>query len=382
MLFKQHICCCNARIHVKSEQFALHIEFEAPAGHLLVGSHAHDDMHACVAAQASHFVFLLPAFNFLLPLFLAMDADLIRRCQSILEVAKEGEGLVKSVHDCLHLLESRGFLYNITLHPSMVGISPLFRDGSGVNAVDVHELLSDLLAAGFLDQRVNAVGVEPRDGEEIVWNSNFFQAAHGMLGHFDPSSIKCLSLAGSHTNCVLRILGQEISHEGDEAICHEGRLNLELLRKKDEAFYRAATNGVNWKVLTKEAAMHLPHLLSMIQRTGNATMQRHEHELQLMRRLHGLWVTESNNTKHVDFLSIEKKVTTGQTVHFKALPHLYTFSLKHGGGRTPFLMDETEAFVRRHSPSTRSLGADVWEKISMEVKGTNQFSRARHALAT
>ena len=83
---------------MKSEQFALHIEFEAPAGHLLVGSHAHDDMHACVAAQASHFVFLLPAFNFLLPLFLAMDADLIRRCQSILEVAKEGEGLVKSVH--------------------------------------------------------------------------------------------------------------------------------------------------------------------------------------------------------------------------------------------------------------------------------------------
>ena len=315
-------------------------------------------------------------------LFLAMDADLIRRCQSILEVAKEGEGLVKSVHDCLHLLESRGFLYNITLHPSMVGISPLNRDGSGVNAVDVHELLSDILAAGFLDQRVNAVGVEPRDGEEIVWNSNFFQAAHGMLGHFDPSSIKCLSLAGSHTNCVLRILGQEISHEGDEAICHEGRLNLELLRKKDEAFYRAATNGVNWKVLTKEAAMHLPHLLSMIQRTGNATMQRHEHELQLMRRLHGLWVTESNNTKHVDFLSIKKKVTTGKTVHFKALPHLYTFSLKHGGGRTPFLMDETEAFVRRHSPSTRSLGADFWDKISMEVKGTNQFSRARHALAT
>ncbi|CAE7214558.1 unnamed protein product [Symbiodinium sp. CCMP2456] len=216
----------------------------------------------------------------------------------------------------------------------MVGISPLNRDGSGVNAVDVHELLSDILAAGFLDQRVHAVGVEPRDGEEIVWNSTFFQAAHGMLGHFDPSAIKCLSLAGSH--------GQEISHDGDESICHDGKLNLELLRKKDEAFYRAATHGVNWKVLRKEAAMHLPHLLSMIQRTGNATMQRQEHELQLMRRLHGLWVTESNHTKHVDFLSIRKKVTTGKTVHFKALPNLYTFALKHGGGRTPFLMDETE----------------------------------------
>ncbi|CAE7669389.1 unnamed protein product [Symbiodinium sp. CCMP2592] len=275
-----------------------------------------------------------------------MDAELIRRCQSILEVAKEGEGLVKSVHDCLHLLESRGFVYNITLHPSMVGISPLNRDGSGVNAVDVHELLSDILSAGFLEQRVHAVGVEPRDGEEILWNTAFFQAAHGMLGHFDPSAIKCLSLAGSHTNCVLRILGQEILHDGDESICHDGKLNLELLRKKDEAFYRAATHGVNWKVLRKEAAMHLPHLLSMIQRTGNATMQSQEHELQLMRRLHGLWVTESTHTKHVDFLSIKKK-----------------------------------AFVRRHSPSTRSLGAEFWEKISMEVKGTNQFSRVKLAYA-
>ena len=63
-----------ARIHVKSEQFALHIEFEeVPAGHLLVGSH--DDMLACVAAQASHFVFLLPAFNFLLPLFLVISRN-------------------------------------------------------------------------------------------------------------------------------------------------------------------------------------------------------------------------------------------------------------------------------------------------------------------
>ena len=95
----------------------------------------------------------------------------------------------------------------------MVGISPLNRDGSGVNAVDVYELLSHILAARFLSNE-SIVGVEPG-----VWNSFFFfQAAHRMLGHFDPSAIKCLSLAGSHTNCVLIS-----AHDGDESICHHGK---------------------------------------------------------------------------------------------------------------------------------------------------------------
>ncbi|CAE7378869.1 unnamed protein product [Symbiodinium sp. CCMP2592] len=310
-----------------------------------------------------------------------MDAALLARCESILDSAKDGEGLVKNVHECLTLLESRGLLYKMALHPSMIGISPLNRDGSGVNAVDVHDLLSDILAAGFLEDRVSAIGVEVQSAAEVTWNVEFFKATHGMLGTFDPSAIKCLSLAGSHTNCVLRILSQEIQHEGDESICHDGRLNMELLRKKDESFYKAAQNGVTWKVITKEAAASLPHLMSMVQRMGNATLQRHEHELQLMRRLHGMWMLEATQHQHVDFMTIKKRVTTGKTVHHKSLPHLYTFGLKFGGGRIPFLLDETESFVRRHSPSTRSLGAEFWDKISQEVKGTNQFPRVKLAYA-
>ena len=84
----------------------------------------------------------------------------------------------------------------------------------------------------------------------------------------------------------------------------------------------------------------------------------------------------------VDFLALKNKVTTGKSVHGKSMPHLYSFVLKTAGGTDPFLLNETETFVRLHSPSTRSLGAAFWEKVSADVKGSNQFPRFRHAMAT
>ena len=313
---------------------------------------------------------------------MAIAASVVQDAMSQLSNAQEGDRLVKVVHDVLSLLEQHGHVYSIQLKPSMVGISPLNRDGSGVNPVDVHELLGDILTAGWLDSRVSAIGVEPSGQADLQWNAQFFEKTNGRLGSFDPSQIKVLSLAGSHTNCVLRCFGQEVAHEGDHAVCHEGHLSMELLRRRDAGFHRAALDGVVWKVLSKSVAEQLPNLLSLVQRMGNATLQRAEHELQFMRRLHCLWVSESSTGSHVDFSAIKKKATTGKTIHTKAPPHLYTFALKAAGGRSPFLLDETEAFVRTQSPSTRSLGPDFWEKVSGDMKGVNQCVRFRHAMVT
>ena len=47
------------------------------------------------------------------------------------------------------VLEQHGQVYTLQLKPNMVRISPLNRDGSGVNPVEVHELLSDILTADW-----------------------------------------------------------------------------------------------------------------------------------------------------------------------------------------------------------------------------------------
>ena len=161
----------------------------------------------------------------------ALSKELVQQCSSLMSGAEEGERLVKVVHEVLSILEDNGHVYGMKLKPSMVGVSPLNRDGSGLNPMDVHELLGDITSAGWLEARVVAVAVEPTCEAEIKWNVNLFQQAAGMLGTLDPSQLKALSLAGSHTNAVLRCFDQEISRQGDECICHKGKLSLELLKK-------------------------------------------------------------------------------------------------------------------------------------------------------
>ncbi|CAE7205807.1 unnamed protein product [Symbiodinium sp. CCMP2592] len=310
---------------------------------------------------------------------MALSADLVADISFKLQQAQEGDRLVKTVHAAISQLESQGHVYTMQLQPTMVGISSQNRDGSGINPVDVHDLLGDIVQAGWLDARVQAIAHEPTGQEDIDWNVRLFQSMHDRCGPLEPTMIKALSLAGSHTNSVLRCFHYEVMHEGDETVCHDGRLSMELLRKHDPDFARAVREGVVWKILSKHVAAQLPQLLGLVQRMGNATLHRGEHELQLMRRLHQTWVQMSSQGS-VDFLALKSKVTTGKSVHGKSMPHLYSFVLKTAGGTDPFLLNETETFVRLHSPSTRSLGPGFWEKVSADVKGSNQFPRFRHAM--
>ena len=126
---------------------------------------------------------------------------------------------------------------------------------------------------------------------------------------------------------------------------------MELLGKRDSAFHRAVTDGVPWKLLSEDVASQIPQLLSLVQRMGNATLQRAEHELQLMRRLHQLWMAHSHGDIQPDFGVI-----------------------KQGHHRQDPLLNETEAFVRLHSPSTRSLGHEFWERVVADAKGTNHVT--------
>ena len=312
---------------------------------------------------------------------MALSPELVAELSAKLSQVQEGDRLVKTVHAAIAQLESRGHVYSMQLAPAMVGISRQNRDGSGINPVDVHDLLGDIISAGWLDSRVQAIAHEPTGQEDIDWNVRLFESMHNRCGPIEPTMIKALSLAGSHTNSVLRCFHYEVMHDGDPSVCHEGRLSMELLRRHDPEFARAAREGVVWKILSRHVAAQLPQLLGLVQRMGNATLHRGEHELQLMRRLHQTWVQMSSQGA-VDFLALKNKVTTGKSVHGKSMPHLYSSVLKTAGGTDPFLLNETEVFVRLHSPSTRSLGAAFWEKVSADVKGSNQFPRFRHAMAT
>ena len=67
----------------------------------------------------------------------ALSKELVQQRSSLMSGAEEGERLVKVVHEVLAILEDNGHVYGMKLKPSMVGVSPLNRDGSGLNPMDV-----------------------------------------------------------------------------------------------------------------------------------------------------------------------------------------------------------------------------------------------------
>ena len=311
---------------------------------------------------------------------MAIPDSVVQTVKSLIE-SSDGDKIVKCVHSALKELENSGHFYKVTVHCRHVGCHPENRDGSGVNAIDVHGLLDDLIAAGFVLDRVQAIGVEVSDEKELQWNQAMVDGTAGQLGTMDSTQLKVLSLSGSHTNFVMRLMDQQAEHES-EIVSTNGRLSKELLARHDQAFHKAVTEGYQWRVLSKYVSIQLPELLALVQRMGNATLNRGEHELQLLRRLHGAWLNQSKQGP-VEYLKVKKMCTQGvPPALVKSMPHLYSFALKAAGGKTPWLIQETEAFVRAHASSTKVLGADLWQALSTDVKGGTQLLRFRHAMVT
>ena len=313
---------------------------------------------------------------------MAIPPWLVSEIGNLVQQAQEqGERLVQATETALNLLEKHGFLYKAQMHCKHVGCHPKNRDGSGINIVDVHNLIDNIVASGFVLNRVSSLGVEVLEASEVNWNMKLVEQAGGKLGEMDGNLIKVLSLQGSHTNMAFRMIFQGASH-GNVKITSNGKLSLENLRHHDEAFAHAVENGVTWKILSADVARQLPGFLGLVQRHGNQMLMNPEHEMQLMRRVHAFWQEEHKKGQPVEYSKIQKRVCNLQSSHQKALPHIYTFALKAAGGSDPWLLEETEQFVRTHSSANASLGAALWQSLCADVKGPSQHLRFRHGMAT
>ena len=139
---------------------------------------------------------LLWLISFVLPYIdtrhhgMALSTELVAELSAKLSQVQEGDRLVKTVHAAIAQLESRGHVYSMQLAPAMVGISRQNRDGSGINPVDVHDLLGDIISAGWLDSRVQAIAHEPTGQEDIDWNVRLFESMHNRCGPIEPTMIR------------------------------------------------------------------------------------------------------------------------------------------------------------------------------------------------
>ncbi|CAE7271351.1 unnamed protein product [Symbiodinium sp. CCMP2592] len=296
-----------------------------------------------------------------------LQSDVRERLQAFLREASDGDGLVRIVENCLNYLKSKHLLTSMKLEASLVGIHPCNRDGYGVNPQDVRDLVDSIVDVGYVPTRVHAVGVEVEGDWVRQWNKKLFESAHGLLGSLEPEAIKITSICGSHTNCALRLFQQGASH-GNEVVSVGGKLSMELLRARDASFHEAADQGLTWDVISSSVAEEFPELISLISRSGNTSLQRGEHELQVLRRIHSTYYRLQTQTGQAPaFASLKKLILASKPSCHASVPHMFTFCLKASGGADASFLQETESFVRAYCPSSRQLGPVLWAYLRQNV---------------
>ena len=273
------------------------------------------------------------------------------------------------------LLRQNGLAHSATIPAKRIGVHHRNREGYGINVVDVQDLMHGMLSVGFCFSRVQAICVE-LPGADVQqcqdFNGRLLSTAGGALGHQDNTAIKHASIAGSHTNFVLRLFLDGVP-SGHPDVSVEGALCLERLKMKDPSLHKACVEGLRWEVIQAVVAEQVPKTIEVIQRAGNTTLHRPEHELQCMLRMHSLWRAKRAAGLTADYAAIRKQALASQPQCSSSMPSMFVFLLRRCGGEEAPLLEETQRFVRSNSPSNRCLPAPVWAQLSHDVKGSVQL---------
>ena len=258
--------------------------------------------------------------------------------------SKDGFGQVATADLILAELEKEKLCWEQQIPVARVGVSPVNRDGLGVNAEDVHALGGDLFALGWSsDAMGSVVCVEQAPGyDDIASFDHSLVAGNPKLPAPGGNLIRYGSIAGSHRNMFLRCL--LASAESDqEAMCDEdGRLCIDKVARTDPNFANAARQGLTWKVLYYKVQAEYPEVLGIISQAKNAgnAAARFESEVQVLVRLHAMAKTAQTRGQSPDWPKIRRCVPRGKPRCIDYLEELSLFvALCSGGMGAEFLKD-------------------------------------------
>ena len=329
-----------------------------------------------------------------------LSAEVERQVAALIEGSKNGEFLVRNVQEIFSILRRNSLLTTMRIPPRAVGVHPQNRDGAALVTQDVHELLESIVQVGFTPSRVNAIGIEVASEGEREFNKQLVMSAGSQLGQMDSEALKALSLSGSHTNWALRLVASGSPHASD-IISVNGHVSFELVEKRDKCLADHAHEGLTWQIIASEVGRRFPELLQMVQASCNATLQKTESELQLLRRVCSLLSKVADGKP--DYKLIKKQALASKPPCGDSLAGIYAFALKphvsmilngsyilfedqnmsifvrFSGGATAWMVTETESFVRANG-YPRTLGPAFWDELAADAKFSDQVPCLRHAI--
>ena len=206
---------------------------------------------------------------------MAMSPEVQAAVGRLLEKAESGS-LVQGVEELLTYLLSIGLAWKQQLPAMQIGVHELNRDGMGIQAGHVSELISSILALGYVREQAKGICIEvPMDSQgdaTRAFNTKLVLQSKGKLPPADVERMRFASIVGSHSNMAHRCILAGLEH-GEARATAGGRLSLERLREADKAFAHAVESGIVWTVVAHSVQSQWPQFASLVQAAGNASSQ-------------------------------------------------------------------------------------------------------------
>ena len=307
----------------------------------------------------------------------ALTPEVRAEIGAFLQKAKEGT-LVQSVNGLHELLLQKKLAWRLKLTCDFIGVHPQNRDGLGISASHVQDLITNIAGIGFSRAESRCICIEvPEDARGDGcrdFNVRLASEAHGKLAPVNPAILKFASIVGSHANQAGRCFWYGMPHP-DEKVTINGALSLEKLAKIDPAWTSSIREGLDWMVVSAQIVDAFPEYVGLAQSAGNAAGQiaSAEGELQLARKVNQAIADflARGGKDTVSYTDVSGAILRSKPPSASALPGIFTFVLRYGGGAGPdSFLSRSETFIRAHGYAARSLGSDFWQAMGAEIKGS------------
>ncbi|CAK9084212.1 unnamed protein product [Durusdinium trenchii] len=160
-------------------------------------------------------------------------------------------------------------------------------------------------------------------------------------------------------------------------------LSMEVLERNDLSYYRAVKDGCVYEIVASSVVDAFADFCSLAQSAANASTQvaRPETELQICCKMLAFFKNKVGDDP-VPYQDIAPAILRSKPQRPECIPHLYSFMIRCGGGKSAHLFTTTESFVKAHGHSGRALGVQAWDNLALDVrqKGMEQCVLWRHAL--
>jgi hypothetical protein len=287
-------------------------------------------------------------------------------------------GVVDAEHTKLHqIAESAIVKFRVssntyTVDPRHCLVDPVNRDGSWLNSNRVHELLTQIITAGFSMRKLSAgivCDIGPCRLAQVLAHNKAMTEGDEKLPDVQASDPAFYTVL--HTNHFVMICRcfyyRAKTTEANIKLGltdGEGKLSLEALERVDKEFFDYLRSGHKVIRLNSELAAH-PHLMAAIQSSGNLDLTMGETEAQLLvRAAKELWQDSITPPSAAVIGRVTKKLQ-GQMPHLHHyIDPVIKFASKYGSPGAPFL-DDLMSFHSEHVNASKNRSeADFWLGLS------------------